>query len=74
MSDVEKENLGAHVELCAERYATLERRLETVERKLDDIARGTDQTRMLIIKSIMAATGILSLVISITIVILGRAH
>lgn len=74
MPDVEKENLGAHVELCAERYATLERRLGTLEKKLDELVKGADQTRLLIIKSIGVATGILSLVISVTIVILGRAH
>lgn len=74
MSDIEKENLGAHVEICAERYSALEYRLGSLENKLDDLAKATDQTRMLIIKSIGAATGILSLVISITIVILSNTH
>lgn len=32
---IEKENLEAHVELCAERYAKLETKLETVEKKVE---------------------------------------
>lgn len=34
-TDIEKENLEAHVELCAERYAQLERRLGSVEKKVE---------------------------------------
>lgn len=34
-TDIEKENLEAHVELCAERYAQLERRLDSVEKKVE---------------------------------------
>jgi hypothetical protein len=74
MSDVEKENLAAHVELCSERYATLERRLSAVERKLDDIVQSADQTKILIMKSIGVATGIISVVVSVTIVILGKIN
>jgi phage shock protein A len=33
-TDIEKKNLEAHVELCAERYRHLETKLETVESKI----------------------------------------
>lgn len=32
---IEKENLEAHVELCAERYDALESKLDTVEKKVN---------------------------------------
>lgn len=35
---LEKESLEAHVDLCALRYAQLDRRLTSVETKLDDIS------------------------------------
>jgi hypothetical protein len=36
-TDIEKKNLEAHVELCAERYRFLEEKLETVETKIGDL-------------------------------------
>ena len=37
-TDLEKESLEAHVDLCAIRYAQLDQRLTKVEDKLDSIA------------------------------------
>jgi hypothetical protein len=37
-TDIEKKNLEAHVELCAERYKMLELKLETVESQIAKIA------------------------------------
>jgi predicted nucleic acid-binding Zn-ribbon protein len=34
-TQIEKESLEAHVELCAERYEKLESKLETVEKKVE---------------------------------------
>lgn len=34
MSNLEKQNLEAHVDLCAERYKRLEEKFETVEAKI----------------------------------------
>ncbi len=34
---IEKENLEAHVELCAERYKQLETKLDTVSTRLDKV-------------------------------------
>lgn len=33
-TDIEKKNLEAHVELCAERYAALEEKLNQLERRM----------------------------------------
>lgn len=38
-TDIEKHNLEAHVELCAERYRHLETKLETVEEKITGLDR-----------------------------------
>ena len=36
-TDIEKQSLEAHVELCAERYEKLENKLETVEKKVEKL-------------------------------------
>ena len=38
-TSIEKENLEAHVELCAQRYQSLERRLDVIEVKVGDLQR-----------------------------------
>jgi uncharacterized protein YdcH (DUF465 family) len=35
---IERQNLEAHVELCAERYNTLDQRIENLEKNLEKIA------------------------------------
>jgi pantothenate kinase len=39
-SRLERENLEAHVDLCAERYKTLEEKFNRLEAKVDQIADG----------------------------------
>lgn len=36
-TDIEKENLEAHVELCAERYKALNNKLTSMEKRLDTV-------------------------------------
>ena len=36
-TDIEKENLEAHVELCAERYKNLENKLENLDSRMNKI-------------------------------------
>ena len=36
-TEIEKENLEAHVELCAERYKALDNKLTHMERRLDNV-------------------------------------
>ena len=49
---IEKENLEAHVELCAERYAKLETKLEGVERKVEAL-----EAHVIEIKTTLAGAG-----------------
>ena len=74
LDNIEKENLEAHVELCAQRYSTLENRLKIVENKIDTLATGAEQSRELIIKAIGIATAVLSFIASLTVVILDKLH
>lgn len=54
---LEKESLEAHVDLCALRYANLDRRLNNVETKLDDIADDMKSGQNSLSKVIIGATG-----------------
>jgi Mg2+ and Co2+ transporter CorA len=38
-TDIEKKSLEAHVELCAERYNAVERRLDTVDEKISSMSK-----------------------------------
>lgn len=51
-TSIEKENLEAHVELCAERYAKLETKLETVEKKVEAL-----EEHIISIKETLAGAG-----------------
>lgn len=54
---LEKESLEAHVDLCALRYANLDRRLTNVETKLDDIADDMKAGQNSLSKVIIGAAG-----------------
>lgn len=41
-TDIEKKNLEAHVELCAERYKNLDNKLDTVEKRVSDVEKKLD--------------------------------
>lgn len=41
-TDIEKKNLEAHVELCAERYKSLDDKLDTVEQRVSDVEKKLD--------------------------------
>lgn len=66
----EKENLEAHVELCAYRYQTLENRLTAIEKKVEgiheDIQKGNRSISTVIVSSTgTIIAGIIGLVITI---------
>jgi hypothetical protein len=54
---LEKESLEAHVDLCALRYANLDRRLTNVETKLDNIADDMKAGQNSLSKVIIGAAG-----------------
>lgn len=54
-TNLERENLEAHVDLCAERYQQLERRLENIEESVgdlhDDIKRSNNSIGKVVVTS-----------------------
>jgi hypothetical protein len=68
--DVEKENLSAHVDLCAQRYQSLDERLTKIEGKFEELqtliqSGHESMTRILIGTAGTVLTGILGLVVVI---------
>jgi tetrahydromethanopterin S-methyltransferase subunit G len=51
-TDIEKENLEAHVELCAERYRQLETKLDGLEKRMDKL-----EEHVVFIRGHLAETG-----------------
>jgi hypothetical protein len=45
-TDIEKENLEAHVELCAERYKQLDNRLCAIETKVGNLQKTLEESHM----------------------------
>lgn len=56
-TDIEKENLEAHVELCAERYKQLDTRLETIEKKVSDLHITIQKSHLNTIKVLIGTAG-----------------
>jgi predicted nuclease with TOPRIM domain len=68
MSDLEKTNLEAHVDLCAERYKGLHDRLSAIETSLkrlsDDVLEGQkSQSKTLIMTAGTVVAGLLSTIV-----------
>mgnify|MGYP003636382403 FL=1 len=70
-TNLEKESLEAHVDLCAIRYDQLDSRLSSVEKKIDAIADDMKAGQNSLSKVIIGATGtIVASLLSIVIVLL----
>jgi len=69
-TDLEKESLEAHVDLCALRYQNLDKRLATVETKVDKIASEITNSNKSMIKVVVTATGTIIAGLLSTIVVL----
>ena len=54
---LEKQNLEAHVDLCAERYSNLEQRLATIELKVDGVSASVEQNKHSLSTVIIGASG-----------------
>ena len=57
MSDLEKTNLEAHVDLCAERYRGLTERLDTIEETLKKLAEEMLTNHKSQMKTVIMTTG-----------------
>jgi hypothetical protein len=53
----ERTDLDLHVDLCAQRYAELDRRLTSVEEKIDNIVHRVDSIGVELKKSLLTAVG-----------------
>lgn len=56
-TDIEKENLEAHVELCAERYKQLETRLGNIEVKVSALQETIEKSHLNTIKVLIGTAG-----------------
>lgn len=54
---IEKENLEAHVELCAQRYDALEKRLSSVEGKLATLQDTVEKSSLNTVKVLVGTAG-----------------
>jgi len=54
---IEKENLEAHVELCAQRYDALEQRMSSVEGKLGTLQDTVEKSSLNTIKILIGTAG-----------------
>ena len=74
-SNIEKESLEAHVELCQQRYEVLERRLGTIETKVQAIHNDLIENRASMTKVIIGSAGtIVAGLLSTIIVLLLKIH
>jgi hypothetical protein len=54
---IEKQNLEAHVELCAQRYEALEKRMSSVEGKLSTLQDTVEKSSLNTIKILIGTAG-----------------
>jgi hypothetical protein len=74
-TEIEKESLEAHVELCAVRYSQLELRLDSVEKKISSLHDIVEKGQLNTIKVLIGTAGTVIVgVLSLLAVILTKAH
>lgn len=72
-TDIEKENLESHVELCALRYGELERRLSSIETKVAGLADTITKNQESMTKVLIGTAGtVIAGVLSTMVVILMK--
>jgi hypothetical protein len=72
-TEIEKENLEAHVELCAQRYDSLERRLTSIESKVSTLFDLVEKGQMSITKVLIGTAGtVIAGVLSTLVIILTK--
>lgn len=72
-TDIEKQNLEAHVELCAERYKQLDGRLSAIEDKVVGLQTTIEQSHMSTIKVLIGTAGtIIAGVLSVLVIIMTK--
>ena len=72
---IEKENLEAHVELCAQRYDALENRLTGVETKISTLQSTIEAGHSSMVKILIGTAGtVICGILSLLAVIITKAH
>ena len=72
-TDIEKESLETHVELCALRYSQLETRLENIEQKVNTLQALIEKSNNSMIKVMVGTAGtVIAGVLSTIVVILMK--
>ena len=72
---IEKENLEAHVELCAQRYDALENRLTSVETKISTLQSTIETGHSSMVKILIGTAGtVICGILSLLAVIITKAH
>jgi hypothetical protein len=72
-TEIEKQNLEAHVELCAQRYESLENRLTSIETKVGGLQKLIEDSHSNMTKVLIGTAGtVVTAVASILVVILQK--
>jgi tetrahydromethanopterin S-methyltransferase subunit G len=69
-TNIEKESLEAHVELCHQRYATLENRLTVIEKKVDEVGKEITNGNQTMVRVLIGSAGTIVAGLLSTIVVL----
>lgn len=69
---IEHESLAAHVELCAHRIDSINKRINDIERRQDKFDISLASLKYFIIKCIGVATALIASTVSLTVIILDR--
>lgn len=56
-TEIEKENLEAHVELCAQRYEQLDKRLTSIEGKVSALQKTIEDSSLNTVKILIGTAG-----------------
>lgn len=71
--DIEKENLEAHVDLCAQRYENLDQRLTKIEGKFSELQKLIEAGQNSMIKVVIGTAGtVVTGVLSVLFVLLTK--
>lgn len=72
--DIEKTNLEVHVDLCAQRYEALDRRLSNIEDKVTELHDSIEKSHNSMVKVIIGTAGtVVAGVLSVLVVLLTNA-
>ncbi|NBO27814.1 MAG: hypothetical protein EBX47_06545 [Synechococcaceae bacterium WB8_1B_057] len=72
-TSIEKENLEAHVELCAQRYQSLETRLSAIEASVSSLKNAIQESHLSTVKIVIGTAGtVVASVLGVLIVLLQK--